>query len=403
MFSFFVCSYISLFSHLALSLYEPTDDVVQLTPANFDQVLSSDSLWLVEFYATWCKHCQNLAPEWKQAATQLKGVVHVAAVNAEEHQSLSARYGVKGFPTILVFGNNKKSGPASYTGARRRPDIVKEALRLVTEMVQSRFPGGYSDDSRGGTDVIQLTDDNFDETVLRSEDPWLVEFFAPWCGHCKNLKPHWERAATELKGIMKVGAVDATVHSRLTAKYNIGAYPTIKFFPSGAKLQEPTDYDGGRTSDDIVRWAQDKADALLPAPDVVEVVSPETFKDACESHSICVISVLPTLYDCQSACRNKYLSLLREQAEKTKKQKWGWLWTEALRQPDLESKFDIGGSGYPVRLLFLSSILRFLHSLDLFCSCASDKAYRSHTQPALDALLWIVLVSASALFTSQDA
>jgi thiol-disulfide isomerase/thioredoxin len=49
-------------------------------------------------------------------------------------------------------------------------------------------------------DVIELTDSNFDSLVLTSEDMWLVEFYAPWCGHCKNLAPHWAQAATELKG-----------------------------------------------------------------------------------------------------------------------------------------------------------------------------------------------------------
>lgn len=49
-------------------------------------------------------------------------------------------------------------------------------------------------------DVIELTDSNFDSLVLNSEDLWLVEFYAPWCGHCKNLAPHWAQAASELKG-----------------------------------------------------------------------------------------------------------------------------------------------------------------------------------------------------------
>lgn len=49
-------------------------------------------------------------------------------------------------------------------------------------------------------DVIELTDSNFDSLVLNSEDMWLVEFYAPWCGHCKNLAPHWAQAASELKG-----------------------------------------------------------------------------------------------------------------------------------------------------------------------------------------------------------
>lgn len=53
-------------------------------------------------------------------------------------------------------------------------------------------------------DVIELTDDNFDSLVLNSDDMWLVEFFAPWCGHCKNLAPHWAEAATQLKGKVRI-------------------------------------------------------------------------------------------------------------------------------------------------------------------------------------------------------
>lgn len=50
---------------------------------------------------------------------------------------------------------------------------------------------------------------------------WLVEFFAPWCGHCKNLAPHWAQAATELKGKIKMGALDATVHSVMANRYGV--------------------------------------------------------------------------------------------------------------------------------------------------------------------------------------
>ena len=58
--------------------------------------------------------------------------------------------------------------------------------------------------------VIKLTKDNFKKLVLDSQDLWFVEFYAPWCGHCKNLAPSWEKAAKNLKGVVKVGAVDMT-------------------------------------------------------------------------------------------------------------------------------------------------------------------------------------------------
>ncbi len=61
--------------------------------------------------------------------------------------------------------------------------------------------------------MVELTDGNFEELVIKSDDMWLVEFFAPWCGHCKSLAPHWASAATALKGKVKLGALDATVHT----------------------------------------------------------------------------------------------------------------------------------------------------------------------------------------------
>ncbi|GAB6032324.1 Protein O-glucosyltransferase 2 [Chamberlinius hualienensis] len=108
-------------------------------------------------------------------------------------------------------------------------------------------------------DVIVLTDDNFKTKVLESKDMWLVEFYAPWCGYCKKLAPHWAKAATELKGKVKLGALDATKYTSTAGKYSISGYPTIKMFPAGKKDNKNfQEYDGGSTAKDIVEWAKDK-------------------------------------------------------------------------------------------------------------------------------------------------
>ena len=70
--------FLSLLCHQSLALYQAGDNVVDLTPSNFNKlVMGGDEVWIVEFYAPWCGHCQSLVPEYKKAAKALKGVVKV--------------------------------------------------------------------------------------------------------------------------------------------------------------------------------------------------------------------------------------------------------------------------------------------------------------------------------------
>jgi len=333
-------------------LYPSSSNVIELTPNNFDKlVINSDKIWIVEFFAPWCGHCQSLVGEYTKAANALKGVVKVGAVNGDDHKDLGGRYGVRGFPTIKIFGSNKHK-PEDYNGGRTAKELVEAALKAVSSKVRAGVGGGEKQGSAGkepsNEDVIELTDGNFDRKVLESEDMWLVEFFAPWCGHCKNLAPHWAKAATELKGKVKLGALDATMHQGKAAEYGVKGYPTIKFFPPGKKTSDSVqEFDGGRTANDIVAWALDKLAENIPAPDIIEVVNEDVFKEACDQKPLCVVSVLPHILDCQSGCRNQYLQVLKELGERYKKKMWGWMWSAAGDQPDLETALDIGGFGYP--------------------------------------------------------
>jgi len=330
-------------------VYKSTD-VVSLTSSNFNKLVKQgDELWIVEFYAPWCGHCQALVPEYKKAARALKGVVKVGAVNADEDQSLASEFQIQGFPTIKIYNGKKFE---DYNGERTSKGLVEAALRAVRNKVEDQLGGktsgggGSSSGSGSKDDVIELTDSNFDKLVLNSNEPWLVEFYAPWCGHCKNLAPEWAKAATALKGKVKLGAVDATVHQSKAQQYGVRGYPTIKFFPSGPK-KDAQEYDGGRTASDIIEWASGKAEANLPPPELLQIVDEDAVLKGCGEHSICVVSVLPHILDCDAKCRNGYLDMLRAQGEKYKKQQWGWLWTQGGDHLNVEEALDIGGFGYP--------------------------------------------------------
>ncbi|ORX50846.1 protein disulfide isomerase, partial [Hesseltinella vesiculosa] len=120
--------------------------------------------------------------------------------------------------------------------------------------------------------VLSLTTADFKKNV-EGQDLMLVEFFAPWCGHCKALAPEYEKAATDLKDKIALAKVDCTENQDVCQEYGVQGYPTLKVFRQG----EASEYKGSRQHEGIVSYMKKQA---LPSVSVLDAESITEFKDS---------------------------------------------------------------------------------------------------------------------------
>ncbi|KAI8573671.1 hypothetical protein RHMOL_Rhmol01G0295200 [Rhododendron molle] len=135
-------------------------------------------------------------------------------------------------------------------------------------------------------DVIVLGERNFSEFVEGNRFV-MVEFYAPWCGHCQALAPEYAAAATELKGeAVALAKVDATEENELAEEYEVQGFPTVYFFVDG----EHKPYTGQRTKEAIVTWIKKKI-----GPGVSNITTADEAEHVLTSENKAVLGFLEAL------------------------------------------------------------------------------------------------------------
>jgi len=244
--------FLTLSTLLATAQLALASNVLEATSKTFAATLG-DTPSLVEFYATWCGHCKSLAPTYEQLAdafSKSKNKVKIVKIDADgDGKEIGQKYGVKGFPTLKWFPKGADSEPEDYEGGRD--------LEALSNFVASKSGLKSSTKPPPAPVTLRLDTDSFKKVALNKDKDVLVAFTAPWCGHCKSLKPTLEVLSKNFEGesncIIADFDADAAENKPIANQYGVSSYPTIKFFPKGDD-KSPIDYNQGRTEADFVAF-----------------------------------------------------------------------------------------------------------------------------------------------------
>ncbi|KAE8148017.1 hypothetical protein BDV25DRAFT_159140 [Aspergillus avenaceus] len=226
-------------------LYTKKSPVIQVTQKNYDQLIAnSNHTSIVEFYAPWCGHCQNLKPAYEKAAKNLDGLAKVAAVNCDDdaNKPLCGRMGVQGFPTLKIMTPSKKPGKPrveDYRGDR--------SAKAIVGAVVDRIPNH----------VKKVTDKNLEEWLSQDEESPKAILFTE-----KGTTSALIRAlAIDFLGSVKVAQI-RNKETEAVEKFGVTDFPALVLLPGGEK--EHVVYDGELKKQPIIEFLSQVA---APNPD----------------------------------------------------------------------------------------------------------------------------------------
>jgi len=282
--------------------YEPADsDVIILDGETIDDFLQENPLVLLEFFAPWCGHCQQLAPAYRGAAKRLtklsnEGKLPTPVVlakfddgaqeNAHYRAADASKFNFTSYPSMYVVRDGEHEG---FWGGHDEDEIVhmmtevsngktqKEARISYHEIEKRKAPGFYKPGGKHESKYIQdVTEEDFVDTILRSDKVWIVEYYSDTCPICNSLAPELMKAAEnvhdELPNV-KFGAVNSRVFDSLQEPFGVTSYPWVTSFYQGEIVEHMAGMGGWESfanfarekSNVYVEGKPGKADAVIPA------------------------------------------------------------------------------------------------------------------------------------------
>ncbi len=104
-----------------------------------------------------------------------------------------------------------------------------------------------------GDATLTITDDNFEEEVMKSDTPVMVDFWAPWCGPCKMAGPVIDELAVEHKGKIKIGKINVDENIEQPGKFGVMSIPTVILFNDGKEVDRKIGFGGKQGYEELLK------------------------------------------------------------------------------------------------------------------------------------------------------
>lgn len=228
----------------------------------------------IKHHSPSCIHCVHLAPTWSEVVNKYLSTpvtdpaarstsfedaynFHFANVNCQAYGDLCAELKIHGYPHMFVYKDGVQGDETMDRTVEGISKFIDGKIATIKgSQVQPKVQR-VKPNLKGESTTLDAL--GFNKLVTVTRDPWLVKFYAPWCGHCQAMAPAWAELGREMQGELNIGEVNCEAEKRLCKDLKLKGYPTILYFQNGERVN----YDGLRGLGDLVNYARKAVDSSV--------------------------------------------------------------------------------------------------------------------------------------------